>query len=139
LFRCGDAMTMMLSRRRFVAGTAGLLAAPLALPHLARAQGAAKVVVIGGGFGGTSLARYLKRHDPGIAVTLIEKDRTFSTCPFSNGVLGGLWEMDDITFGYDKVKAAGIEVIHDLAGAIDPEKKTVTLKGGDVLAYDYLV
>lgn len=129
-----------LSRRRFVAGaTAGLAAAPLALPHLARAQGAPKVVVIGGGFGGTSLARYLKRHDPGIAVTLIEKDRTFSTCPFSNGVLGGLWEMDAITFTYENVKAAGIDVIHDLASAIDPEAKTVTLQGGDVLAYDFLV
>jgi len=133
-------MTLKLSRRQFVSGaSAGLLAAPFALPHLARAQGAAKVVVIGGGFGGTSLARHLKRHNPDIAVTLIEKDQTFSTCPFSNGVLGGLWKMSDITFTYDKVKAAGIDVIHDLASAIDPDKKTVSLKGGDTVSYDYLV
>src|SRR6218665_1339956 len=133
-------MTIKPSRRQFVAGaSAGLAAAPFALPHLARAQGAPKVVVIGGGFGGTSLARYLKRHNADIAITLVEKDQTFSTCPFSNGVLGGLWKMDDITFTYDKVKAAGIDVIHDLASAIDPEKKTVSLKGGDVLPYDYLV
>ena len=132
-------MTFSISRRHFVSGAAAGLVAPLALPHLARAQGAPKVVVIGGGFGGVSLARYLKRMSPSVAVTLIEKDQTFSTCPFSNGVLGGLWEMKDITFGYDKVRAAGIEVIHDLATAIDPDARTVALKGGDKLSYDFLV
>lgn len=131
-------MTNM-SRRRFVGAAAAGMLLPLALPHVARAQGAPRVVVIGGGFGGTSLARYLKRHNRDIAVTLVEKDTTFSTCPFSNGVLGGLWKMDDITFAYDKVAAAGIEVVHDLASAIDPDKKTVSLRGGTTLSYDYLV
>lgn len=132
-------MTSAITRRTLLGGAAAGVAASLALPHLARAQGAAKVVVIGGGFGGTSVARYLKRHNEAISVTLIEKDTTFTTCPFSNGVLGGLWKMEDITFTYDKVKAAGIDVVHDLAASIDPDKKTVTLKGGDTLAYDYLV
>lgn len=128
-----------ISRRHFVAGaTAGLLA-PVVLPHIARAQSAARIVVIGGGFGGASVARYLKRNSPDLSVTLVEKDTTFSTCPFSNGVLGGLWKMEDITFTYDKVKAAGIEVVHDLATAIDPDKKTVSLQGGNTLDYDYLV
>ena len=128
-----------LSRRTFVAGAGAALAAPFALPHLASAAGNPKVVVIGGGFGGTSLARYLRRNNPDVAVTLIERDQTFTTCPFSNGVIGGLWQMEQITFGYDGVKAAGVEVVHDSASAIDADKKTVTLKGGDVLSYDYLV
>lgn len=128
-----------ISRRHFVGGaTAGLLA-PMVLPHIARAQSAARIVVIGGGFGGASVARYLKRNSPDLSVTLIEKDKSFTTCPFSNGVLGGLWPLGDITFGYDGIRAAGIEVIHELATAIDPDAKTVSLQGGDSLAYDFLV
>ena len=128
-----------LSRRTFVSGAGAALAAPFVLPHLASAAGNPKVVVIGGGFGGTSLARYLRRHNPDVAVTLVERDRTFSTCPFSNGVIGSLWQMEQITFGYDAVAAAGVEVIHDTASAIDATAKTVTLAGGHVLPYDYLV
>lgn len=129
----------MITRRQFVGGATIAAIAPFAIPHLARAQGGAKVVVIGGGFGGTSVARYLKRHSPDLSVTLIERDTHYTTCPFSNGVIGGLWTMNDITFSYDGVTAAGVDVIHDLATAIDPDKKTVSLQGGTTLQYDYLV
>jgi sulfide dehydrogenase [flavocytochrome c] flavoprotein subunit len=127
----------VITRRSFIAGASAGLAAP-ALIGSAWGASPAKVVIIGGGFGGTSLARYLKRHSPALSVTLIERDRQFVTCPSSNGVLGGLWDMSAITFGYDGVRAAGVEVIHDTASAIDPVAKSVTLGSGDTLSYDFL-
>ena len=119
-----------LTRRSFVAGAAAAAepaerrARAAGMPRIAR--DGARVVIIGGGFGGASLARYFRRNSPNVAVTLIEKDTQFVTCPFSNFVLGGLLSIDKLTFGYDKVKAAGVNVVHDLASKIDPVKKTVT-------------
>ena len=90
------------SRREFLktaaaGGCAALLPAPLL------AQGAApRVVVVGGGFAGASCARALKRADPRIAVTLVEANRTFTACPFSNGVIAGLRELSAQQFGYDR-------------------------------------
>jgi sulfide dehydrogenase [flavocytochrome c] flavoprotein subunit len=127
-----------LSRRRFLARSAATAALPLLGPALAAARGP-RVGVIGGGFGGTSLARYLRRHDPTLAVTLIERDAQFSTCAFSNGVLGGLYPLSHITFTYAKVKAAGIEVINDNALRIDPVARSVALAGGQTATFDYLV
>ena len=132
---CWKAMSV-LTRRSFVGGAA----AAIGTPSIVRAAGAsARVVIIGGGFGGASLARYIRRNAPDVAVTLIEKDTTFVTCPFSNFVLGGMTPIDKLTFGYDKVKAAGVNVIHDLASKIDPVKKTVATAGGQALPYDFLV
>ena len=129
---------MAVNRRTFLAGaTAGALL-PLVMPALA-AGTSARVVIVGGGFGGASLARYLRRHDPNLSITLIEKDTRFVTCPFSNLVIGGLLKIDDVTFTYDKVKAAGIDVVEDLAAQIDHDKKTVSTKGGQTFPYDYLV
>ncbi|MGC4249955.1 MAG: NAD(P)/FAD-dependent oxidoreductase [Sphingobium sp.] len=125
-------------RRRFLTG-AGAVGLSLALPGVARAASRARVVIIGGGFGGLSVARALRRHDPGLHITLIERDRRFVTCPMSNGVLGGLWPISDISFTYDKVAAAGITVRHDSASAIDPVGRKVTLAGGGTIPYDYLV
>lgn len=126
-----------LSRRSFLVAAGAALAASRAQPGLART--AAKVVVIGGGFGGASLARTLKRLAPDMTVTLVERDTSFVTCPFSNGVLGGLWPISKITHGYDGIRAAGITVVHDTATAIDPEQKRVRLAKGDALPYDFLV
>jgi sulfide dehydrogenase [flavocytochrome c] flavoprotein subunit len=126
------------TRRSFLAGAATVAALPLAMPALG-ATAKPRVVIVGGGFGGASLARYLRRRSADIAITLIEKDKQFSTCPFSNGVLGGLYGMDHITFGYDKVQAAGIDVVHDLAMRIDPAKKTIATASGKSFGYDYLV
>ena len=127
-----------LTRRVFLGSAGAALAAP-ALLGTARGAESAKVVVIGGGFGGASLVRYLRRHSPDLSVTLVERDTTFVTCPLSNGVLGGLWDIDAVSFGYDGVRAAGITVVHDTASAIDPEARTVSLAGGETLDYDFLV
>jgi len=128
-----------LSRRTFVGGAAAAFGASLMLPSIARAASAAKVVIIGGGFGGATIARYLRRNNADLSITLIERDTSFVTCPFSNGVIGGLWDIGAITHSYNGIKAAGIDVVHDTASKIDPDKKTVTLAGGDTLPYDYLV
>jgi sulfide dehydrogenase [flavocytochrome c] flavoprotein subunit len=127
-----------LSRRRFLINSAAAAAVPMVRSTWAAAAGP-RVVVIGGGFGGASLARYLRRHDPELSITLIERDAQFSTCAFSNGVLGGLYPLSHITFTYAQVKAAGIELINDTATAIDPDARTVSLAGGPAVKYDYLV
>jgi sulfide dehydrogenase [flavocytochrome c] flavoprotein chain len=105
-----------------------------------RAQSAARVVVVGGGFGGATCARYLKRADAGLRVMLIEPVRQFVTCPFSNAVLGGLRDLTSITFGYRQLqKAHGVEVVHDEAVGLDPAARRITLAGGGSLSYDRLV
>ena len=128
-----------LSRRNFILSSAASAAAPFLLAPVYAAAKGARVVIIGGGFGGVSLARYLRRHDPTLAITLIERDAQYTTCPFSNGVLGGLYPISQISFTYAKVKAAGIDVVNEEAVNIDPAAKTVTLAGGRTLKFDYLV
>jgi sulfide dehydrogenase [flavocytochrome c] flavoprotein subunit len=131
---------MLIKRRQLleVGGGAGLLAG-LGLSLSARGAEGARVVVIGGGFGGATCARYLKRLDPVLNVTLVERDSEYRTCPFSNLVLGGLKTMEDITHGYNGLRMAGVEVIHDEALDIDPAARTVSLAGGNPLGYDRLV
>jgi sulfide dehydrogenase [flavocytochrome c] flavoprotein chain len=127
-----------LSRRTFLAGAAAA-SLPFGLPTNSSAASGARIVIIGGGFGGASVARYLKRHDPGLSITVVEREQQFITCPFSNGVLGGLWPLSRVTFDYRKMRAAGVDVIRDTAIAIDPTAKKVRLAGGAILHYDYLV
>ncbi len=95
--------------------------------------------MIGGGFGGASCARALKRIDPKLAVTLVEPSRTFTACPFSNEVIAGLREIDAQQFTYDKIAAEGVTVIAQAAIRIDPQARTVGLADGSSLAYDRLV
>jgi sulfide dehydrogenase [flavocytochrome c] flavoprotein chain len=126
--------------RRDILKLAG--AAPLAAvavrPSLA--QSAPRVVVVGGGFGGVTCARYLKRADPAIQVTLVEPAATFVTCPFSNAVLGGLRDLASITFDYAQLRDAhGVEVAQDKAVELDPAARSVTLAGGQALPHDRLV
>ena len=111
------------------------------LAHAAKhGMGSARVVVVGGGFGGATCAKYLRRLDPGVAVTLVEPSTKFITCPLSNLVLGGLRTMDSITHGYDALKNKhGVNVAHDTVTAIDAAGKKVTLKSGKTLSYDRLV
>ncbi len=130
------------NRRNFLriagVGAAGVLG----LATVARAQTSAKgarVVVIGGGFGGAACARYLKLGDPSIQVTLVEPDKKFVSCPFSNHVIGGFRTLPTITFGYDGLRKLGIQVVHDRVTAINADKRTVTLRRGKPLTYDRLV
>ena len=125
--------------RRTVLGWGAASAAALAAPVRLSAQSQARVVIVGGGFGGATVARTLRRVAPDIAVTLVERDPVFVTCPFSNAVLGGLRGIDSITFGYDAVRAAGVDVVHAEATGIDPVAQAVALSDGSTLAYDRLV
>jgi len=100
---------------------------------------AAHVVIIGGGFGGATCAKYLHRFAPNVSITLIERDKQFVTCPFSNMVLGGLRDMASITHDYKKLASNyAINIVHDAVVAIDPVAKTVTTGGGSI-QYDRLV
>ena len=114
-------MAVHRSRREFLktaakGGCAALLPAPLL------AQGAApRVVVVGGGFAGASIARALRCADPRIAVTLVEANRTFIACPFSNGVIAGMREIAAQQFGYDRLAADGITLAFTTATAVDPQ------------------
>lgn len=95
-----------------------------------------QVVVVGGGFGGATAAKYIKRFDPEIGVTLIEPATRYVTCPFSNTVIGGLNAIDYITQGYDALRGLGVKVVHDLATGIDGAKKSVALANGANIAFD---
>ena len=99
----------------------------------------ARVVVIGGGFAGTSCARALKKLDRNIAVTLIEANKTFTALPMSNSVVAGLRKIDDQQFEYRAIAAAGIDVVIASAKAVDPQARQVTLADGKSIAYDRLV
>lgn len=132
------------NRREFlkVMGAGGIAASAgtLMLPLNVQAKTGGRVVVIGGGFGGATCANYIRRFDPSIEVTLIEPKKKFITCPFSNTVLAGIYNMDYITQSYEGLeKNRSIKVVHDTVKAIDPAGKKVTLAGGSALAYDRLV
>ena len=100
------------------------------------AAGKTQVVVVGGGFGGATAAKYVKRFDPSIGVTLIEPSKRFVTCPFSNTVIGGINTIDYITHGYDALRGLGVEVVHATAAAVDGAKKEVRLAGGGSIGFE---
>jgi sulfide dehydrogenase [flavocytochrome c] flavoprotein subunit len=129
-----------ISRRRFgqLAGGAAAMATLGSCATSPASKG--RVVVIGGGFGGATAAKYVRTLDPGIEVTLVEPAQTFYTCPFSNYVLAGFKTMNDIAHGYGPLRDRhGVRVVHDTATAIDPTVRTVKLAGGGTLSYDKLV
>src|ERR1700716_2323089 len=132
-----DALRMM-TRRNVVRGIAAS-AASFAFPSPSNAQSVARIVVIGGGFGGASCARALRQIDPRLLVTLIEPHRTFTACPFSNEVIAGLREIETQQFTYDRIVAEGVTVIAQAAVRIDPQTRAVGLADGTTLAYDRLV
>lgn len=125
----------MATRRHFlkISAAAGLA------PAVVSAQGRARVVVIGGGFGGATAARTLKATQPLLDVTLVEPNPVYTSCPFSNSVLASLREIGQQQFRYDGIKAAGVTVAETSATAVDSEAKTVTLVDGSRLPYDRLV
>jgi sulfite dehydrogenase len=131
---------MTFTRRQFVkwlAASGGLAAlAGCAAPGTAPR---ARVVVVGGGFGGATAARYLKLWAPEIEVTLVEPNAAFTSCPMSNLVLGGHTRIEDLTFGYEGLRKRGVRLVRDTAVAVDPDKRQVRLAGGDTLGYDRLI
>ena len=97
------------------------------------------VVVIGGGFGGAACARALRKADPRIVVTLVEANATYTAMPHSNAVIGGLAELSQQQFGYDKIKGDGVDVALSAATSVDGDKRVVTLADGGKLTYERLV
>jgi sulfite dehydrogenase len=101
--------------------------------------GAGRVVVIGGGFGGATAARYIKLWAPDIDVTLVERNSEFVSCPMSNLVLGGSTRIENLTFGYEGLRKRGVRLLRDDAVAIDAGARQVRLASGIVLPYDRLI
>jgi len=133
-------MGSRLNRRTFI-GLTGAAAALAGFSSFAQSgKPVARVVVIGGGFGGATAARYIRIWGRGgIEVVLVEQDPRYVSCPLSNLVIGGSRKIDEITLGYDKLRSMGVAVIHETATAVDPERKQVRLANGVDLAYDRLV
>lgn len=127
-----------ITRRDFVkaTGAAGLVAAA---PSFAIAAGAKKVVVVGGGIGGSTAASYLRMADSSIEVTLIEPNKTYHTCFMSNEVIGGERSLESLGFGYDGLRARGVNVVHDTVAGIDPDARMVKTAGGGNYGYDRMV
>ncbi len=131
---------MTMDRRAFLGTTAAASTALAAPMVLADGHAKPRVIVVGGGAGGATAARYIAKDSKGeIDVTLIEPTRTYFTCFFSNLYLGGFKEIDDIGHTYGGLAAIGVNVVHDWAVGVDRDAKTVSLAGGDVLSYDKLV
>jgi sulfide dehydrogenase [flavocytochrome c] flavoprotein chain len=132
-----DALRLM-TRRNVVRGIAATTAS-FTFPCPSRAQAAARILVIGGGFGGAACARALRRIDAKFQVTLVEPNKIFTACPFSNEVIAGLRDIEAQQFSYEKIIADGVSVIAQAAVKIDPQARTVGLADGTTLAYDRLV
>jgi sulfide dehydrogenase [flavocytochrome c] flavoprotein chain len=127
-----------MNRRRLLK-LAGAAAALSAVGCATRASSKARVVVIGGGYGGATAAKYIRAWDPAIDVVMVEKGSQFISCPISNLVLGGYRSMDEITRGYEGLGRRGVRVVNDQAIAIDFSKKRVRLERGAALPYDRLI
>lgn len=130
--------TRPVTRRNAVLGITAA-AATLARPSVLRAQSAGRVVVVGGGFGGAACARALKHADAKLQVTLIEPNKLFTSCPFSNEVIAGLRDIEAQQFGYDKLAAEDITVLIQAATRIDPQERNIATSDGAKLIYDRLV
>ncbi|NOR63421.1 MAG: NAD(P)/FAD-dependent oxidoreductase, partial [Rhodobacteraceae bacterium] len=131
---------MKLDRRGFL-GAGVAAAATLSAPMvLGAAHGKPRVVVVGGGAGGATAARYIAKDSAGaIDVVLIEPSRTYYTCFFSNLYLGGYRDMASLGHSYGALAAQGVNVVHDWAVGVDRDAKTVALAGGGSVPYDKLI
>ena len=127
------------SRRHFVKAAIAAGASSALRQAPAVAQGTSRVVVVGGGFAGSTCARELKRLDSKLQVTMVEANPTFTACPFSNAVIAGLRELKAQQFTYEGVASDEVKLAVATAIAIDPQVRTVALDSGEALSYDRLV
>ncbi len=126
--------------RREFGGLSGAALLTALSPRRVLGQSKTRVVVVGGGVGGATAARYLVASSPNMDVILVEPKRRYITCFFSNHYLAGLRSLASLGHGYETLaKKYGVTVIHEKAAAIDPIAKTVSLESGTKLAYDRLV
>lgn len=127
-----------ISRRRFLQVGGVSVAALGALPVPAFGQARRRVVVIGGGWGGATAAKYVRLTDPSIDVTLLEPNKEFISCPFSNLVLAGVESLKNLTMNYSRLAKHGVRMRHQAATAIEPDRKRVRV-GNDSIEYDRLI
>ena len=134
---------MSVTRREFLkwlsAGAGAGALAGCETPGGEAPAGAARVVVIGGGYGGATAAKYVKTWAPDIDVALVERDAHFISCPISNLVLGGNTTLQEITMSREGLRARGVRLMQGEATAIDPARREVRLASGTVLPYDRLI
>lgn len=131
---------MQINRRQFLAASAATGAVSLAGCASVSTASGPKVVVVGGGYGGATAAKYIKMWAPNVDVTVVERNTTFVSCPISNLVLGGSQKMEQITMTYDALqKKHGVKVVQGEAVAIDVEKRVVRLASGDALPFDRVI
>ncbi|OFZ89661.1 MAG: flavocytochrome C [Betaproteobacteria bacterium RBG_16_66_20] len=130
-------MNRTFDRRDFLKLTGA--AAALAAAGCASTSPKARVVVIGGGFGGATAAKYIRMWDPSIEVVMVERADAFISCPISNLVLAGYKSMANITHRHDGLQRYGVQVVRDEATAVDAAKRVVRLARGGDLAYDRLI
>jgi NADPH-dependent 2,4-dienoyl-CoA reductase/sulfur reductase-like enzyme len=97
-----------------------------------------RVVVVGGGWGGATAAKYVRLGDPSIEVILLEPNKHFISCPFSNLVLSGVRTLDSMTFDYGRLRGHGVRVLHEMATAIEPAARRVRV-GEGWLQYDKVI
>ena len=140
----GPVLRSFTRRRVLHAAAASSLGSLLGLAGCASVGGAAakaKVVVVGGGFGGATAAKYLRLlSDHQIEVVLIEPNEALVSCPMSNRVISGAMQIAEITRPYDSLtRQHGVAVVRDRAKSIDTTQKTVTLASGGMLRYDKLI
>lgn len=133
-----------MQRRRLLQGAAagGLLGSLIpGLSGCASVPTSARVVVVGGGYGGATAAKYVRLlSNQGLDVVLIEPNPAFVSCPISNLVVSGLRGLDDLTTGYDALgKVHGVTVVRDVASGVDPKARLVTLGSGGTIRYDKLI
>ena len=128
-----------ISRRVFLKAS-GASAAMLGLGGLPSfaAEAKRRVIVIGGGWGGATAAKYIRLNDPSIEVTLLEPNKEFISCPFSNLVLAGVEQLKTLTINYNGLRKHGVRIRHEAAAAIEPDKRRVRV-GKDSLEYDRLI
>src|SRR5262245_30854814 len=133
-------MISPLLTRRQVLSLMGGLPMTVGLVRQGWTQPQARVVVVGGGFGGATCAKYIRRADATIEVTLVEPRQQFITCPLSNAVIAGWRNLASVTHGYDALRQRhGVRIIHADATGIDPTTHRISLDDGSLLGYDRLV
>ncbi|MDZ7754748.1 MAG: FCSD flavin-binding domain-containing protein [Gammaproteobacteria bacterium] len=126
-----------IKRRDFIriTGTAALAGVAAGFPSLVLGAGR-QVVVVGGGVGGCTAAKYLRKLDPSIKVILVEAEPKYHSCFLSNEYVSGERTMESLTFGYDGLAKHGVTVVNDRVTAIEPDKKQVRTAGGHRFSYD---
>ncbi len=128
------------NRREFLGGAVALgLSAPLMAYAKTPKRQKAQVVIVGGGYGGVTTAKYLKKENPNLEVVLIEERPFFMSCPMSNHLLAGLMELTPLCFSYNVLEVKyGVKVLNDKVLGVELDRRVVRTSSG-YIAYDYLV